>query len=412
MSPESAAEFYIQEHRLDGMSLKREHLQTLAVDMRLTIEQIASLLNCHEELILRKAIRWKLPIPSRTVKATHEKPSSPQTGIDVSNRRQRRYSNAFELAREYVEQHGLDKRDPSTEELDYLYVKLGLPKAYLNRLFGQRLGFLLERAGISRRDGVEQKLLGYKADFFEEWTPASAWVLGLLYTDGNISRNSVSLSSVDSELLEQVRDLIAPHLQIQTSAQSYDKSRKISRLTVKHPKIVAGLRMIGLTERKSLVMTFPDVPHTHVRHFIRGCWDGDGGFSLAGGTFAAHYTCGSVAFIGHLSSELFRIGIGRRQLARADAAERAALQSAYGPGPYSLRIYKRASSNAYDLRFGAPEHLKTFYYFLYDDVPWSLCLARKRKLLEVYMVKNGWLNAEGSNQGLQGTLGSVASSRP
>jgi len=45
---------------------------------------------------------------------------------------------------------------------------------------------------------------------------------------------------------------------------------------INNEKLYDNLVNLGLTPNKSLTMQFPNVPDEFVRHFIRGCWDGDG----------------------------------------------------------------------------------------------------------------------------------------
>lgn len=385
MGSESDAKLYIEERHLDGLSIRRADLWTLGVHMGLSVERIALLLKCHDELIARKVRRWSLPIALPSQPRTHQKLQAQRDESEPRSRREIRSRTALRQAKEYIQKQSLGERDPSQEELVYLYGTLGLSKTILDKLLRKRLGVLLHQAGIPKRTAAEQKLLSYIEQFFSQWTPEAAWVIGLLYTDGHVHGQTVSLSSVDLELLEKVRELVGSDLTIHKAKQSYDKHRFIWKLDIHHPKMIADLRGIGLSERKSLTMTFPEMPSIHIRHFIRGCWDGDGGFTWSKGPFAAHYTSGSRAFIERLAEELFRVGIGRRQLAKASASEGEALRLQYGTGPYPLKIYKRANANAYDLRFGSPENLKIFHEFLYAEVPLSLCLGRKRELLKRYM---------------------------
>jgi hypothetical protein len=129
-----------------------------------------------------------------------------------------------------------------------------------------------------------------------------AWVLGLLFTDGNVSLGRVSLSSVDLDLLEKVKRLLNSSKPIYKAKQSYDKSKYLYKYEFYREKMRGDLNRLGLHERKSLNMIFPDVPEDYMRHFIRGCWDGDGSVFISGGKMNANYTCGSLKFIERLES--------------------------------------------------------------------------------------------------------------
>lgn len=251
-----------------------------------------------------------------------------------------------------------------------------------------RINLDLNKAGVTVRSRNEQMFHRYKVDFFKTWSPEMAWVLGLLYTDGNLSGRTVKLASIDADLLSSVGALLFKRFQIREYLQA-DGRNRISTLGIHHPEMVSDLRLLGLEERKSLTMRFPNIPHEYVRHFIRGCWDGDGGFSISSGKLSGHYTCGSLGFIQRITQELFKVGISRRilhfdkSLSRKDAIqERERLRSTYGPqGPYPLWISKRKNSNAYDIRLNGYAQLAPLFDYLYRGVTPDIRLQRKYDLI-------------------------------
>src|SRR5438552_461530 len=112
-----------------------------------------------------------------------------------------------------------------------------------------------------------------------------AWVLGLLFTDGTIRAKvdsapaRLSFTQKSPELLTKVQQLM------QSTARIYSQPRRVYNGRTAgavfsfgfcNARICERLFELGLTPRKSLVMRFPDVPRDCLRHFIRGCWDGDG----------------------------------------------------------------------------------------------------------------------------------------
>lgn len=116
-------------------------------------------------------------------------------------------------------------------------------------------------------------------------TPNKAYVLGLIYADGNnyIYRKkhclTISLQEDDYELLERVRQEL-----------EYEGSLRLSPLHDKNPNyknhyilsivdihLCEQLKKIGVVERKSLVLEFPTFLRPDlIRHFVRGYFDGDG----------------------------------------------------------------------------------------------------------------------------------------
>jgi hypothetical protein len=89
-------------------------------------------------------------------------------------------------------------------------------------------------------------------NFFSEWSPEMAWVLGLLFTDGSIDNTRVAIHSVDIELLEKIKKLLNSSKPIQKRTQSYDKSKHIYEFGFYREKMRNDLNKLGLKARKSL----------------------------------------------------------------------------------------------------------------------------------------------------------------
>jgi hypothetical protein len=53
-------EVWVRANDLDGLSITREQLELLLVRLQLSLARVAALLNCHEELLARKATRWNI----------------------------------------------------------------------------------------------------------------------------------------------------------------------------------------------------------------------------------------------------------------------------------------------------------------------------------------------------------------
>ena len=152
----------------------------------------------------------------------------------------------------------------------------------------------------------------FNENFFSKWSPEMGWALGLLFTDGHIHGNMIQFTSVDKILLEKVRTLFQSSRPIYKRTQSYDKTKHIYAFTFSHPKTGEDLKKLGLHERKSLDMVFPVIPEEYIRHFIRGCWDGDGSIFFEEHKLIASYISGSKIFIERLVEELYKIGIYKK----------------------------------------------------------------------------------------------------
>src|SRR5699024_9206540 len=111
------------------------------------------------------------------------------------------------------------------------------------------------------------------ADFFSEWTNEMAYVLGFVLTDGCVSGNTLTISQKDPYILERIGDAMGSTYRITERANG---KGRLFTLAVHRKKIVEDLRNLGIVEKKSRVVEFPEVPAEHLPHFIRGVIDGDG----------------------------------------------------------------------------------------------------------------------------------------
>ena len=137
---------------------------------------------------------------------------------------------------------------------------------------------------------------------------------------------------------------------------------EIYQIRVQHNKVYDDLLKLGLTPNKSLTIKFPPIPPEHVRHFIRGCWDGDGSVYIdsGSGTIRASFVSGSYDFIQGMLNELEREGFRKRK-------------------PYELT----RKSKSYYFRVTGSECNK-LYHYLYDDVPPTKYLERKYEIFYKY----------------------------
>ena len=108
----------------------------------------------------------------------------------------------------------------------------------------------------------------------------SAYFLGLIYADGNLSKrknwNSWSLSMCQSEkdfdIIIKFKDFLETDRKITET-----KNKKYYIISINSEKICSNLIKFGVVPNKSLVLKFPDfIDERLMPHFIRGYFDGDG----------------------------------------------------------------------------------------------------------------------------------------
>lgn len=188
------------------------------------------------------------------------------------------------------------KKKISEELFRKLYYEENKTLAEIGRMFSVSkvaVSKIADTLGIKRRTPIQARDLSielgrpslkYKkinSNFFSNWNPQMAYVLGFIYADGCmfVKKHSwgdlwgVSIGQKDKEHLDKIKMLLQ-------AEQPIIKSNKgLHLISICHKQIGADLRKFGLTPNKSLTINFPEVPDDCIRHFIRGVFDGDGSIS-------------------------------------------------------------------------------------------------------------------------------------
>jgi transcriptional regulator with XRE-family HTH domain len=232
---------------------------------------------------------------------------------------------------------------------------------------------------IKKDDGerylVTLRRVKYKEDFFSAWSAEMAYVLGVIYTDGNLISGTwskrlskpigrLTITQKEPELLEKVLGLMECNARILfENKKQYGNIVAGARYTfaIVNNKLYDDLLKFGLTPNKSRTLQFPDVPREYVRHFVRGCWDGDGAVYLERRSerIKASYVSGSKQFI----------------MGMVDALSKDGLQIK------TVYTNKRKTPSYY-FRLNISQ-MPAFYKYLYNNVPDTQYLTRKYNLLKL-----------------------------
>lgn len=238
---------------------------------------------------------------------------------------------------------------------------------------------------------ITQGSIKINENFFSIWSKEMAYVLGVLYTDGNLYHDSkrrlyrIILAQKQPELLNKVLKLMDCDARLR-----HRKKRGISGdihfFDIQQKKIYYDLINFGLSPKKSKTIEFPNIPLEFTRHFVRGCWDGDGSIHIDGSKINAKYYCGSLNFIERLVQELYRIGIYKRKppLNKTDAEK---MWINYPDGKFPLKIHQEKRSKSYYIKLDSIENLGRLFHYLYDRVDPEQYLSRKYKIFENYFGK-------------------------
>ena len=266
--------------------------------------------------------------------------------------------------------------DIPKSELERLYIVENRTTPEIAKIYGCATSLIYNRLkehGIPIKPGGWDKVKQIVPTARLEWSPAFAYIVGLIASDGNLqsSTNEVRLTSTDREIVEYYcRGLgLRPH---DTPANSWNDPNGVEvhiRTDQKaHYKIQyhiifsdhiyrARLEAIGLTPNKSNTLGPLQIPDEYFRDFLRGEFDGDGCWSAYGPKrqyLLGIFTSGSRIYLEWLQATIQRL---------------AGLKG---------RI------NGIDLRYEGKqaEQLGDFMYY----IPQLPCLIRKRTKWETFII--------------------------
>jgi len=211
-----------------------------------------------------------------------------------------------------------------------------------------------------------------------------AWALGLFFTDGHLrprvgyTAPRICFTQKTPELLYKLRALLRSDTTIHyRPRQQYNRKTAgaVFQFAIANARLGARLMELGITPRKSLTIGFPEIPADFTRHFIRGCWDGDGSVLLHanGRDLTAKFGCGSLRFVEGMLHALGRDGFAERRI-------------------YRKRSYGREIEYYYFV-YSKRSHLESLFHYLYDDVTEHMYLARKHHAFATFMARRAWPSA-------------------
>jgi intein-encoded DNA endonuclease-like protein len=195
-------------------------------------------------------------------------------------------------------------------------------------------------------------------------TEDKAYFLGLIYSDGCLYKNILSISLVqdDSYILDTLKTYIGSTTNLYSLPPRKKSHQPQMKFSVSSEMIKKDLERLGVTPKKSLTLNFPNnqqVPFNLLNHFIRGVFDGDGSiFSYERIINKKKYTEIGITII---SSNSFILGLFN--------------YLGYG------NVYSTNHNKNSVLSFNNKKDKKKFIEFLYKDS--TIFLKRKKEKSEV-----------------------------
>jgi hypothetical protein len=220
--------------------------------------------------------------------------------------------------------------------------------------------FKRKQLGISKR---YKPIYSINIDFFKGWSNEMAYILGFIYADGHIrvrkSKAELGIKSKDLKILSAINKAMKSNYPIK---KRETEASYIYTLFVNRKEVVRDLMKLGLIPRKSLTITFPEIPKKYLFHFIRGYFDGDGHVGITRDNYL------SITFVS--GSRKFLEGLNKKL--RNQTISSTSLTSPKNYSFYTLSILKKSRNK--------------FKELIYKDA--TLFLKRKKDIFENYFTSN------------------------
>lgn len=210
-----------------------------------------------------------------------------------------------------------------------------------------------------KKGGLVQRKYHTNVNFFKEWNPQMAYILGFIFSDGNIHNGTLrwDIQTRDKKVLEGINACMSSNYPIKTDKRGY------TQLKINSVIIVDSLSQLGVIPNKSKCCKFPEIPNLYMRDFIRGILDGDGWITAQSkrNEICTGFCSGSFSFLKELSNKL----IENLSLTTHNLRER------------KKKTRKGKISYTYSIEWYASNAIKIISY-LYDDLKENdLYLQRK-----------------------------------
>ncbi|MBI2625920.1 LAGLIDADG family homing endonuclease [Candidatus Parcubacteria bacterium] len=111
-----------------------------------------------------------------------------------------------------------------------------------------------------------------------EWTPDLAYAVGLIATDGCLSKDGrhIDFTSKDRDLVSTFRKCLGLENRIGRKVSGFTGHNNYYRVQFGDVHFYQWLRGLGLGPRKSKTISALQLPDEYFFGFLRGCFDGDG----------------------------------------------------------------------------------------------------------------------------------------
>jgi LAGLIDADG DNA endonuclease family protein len=228
----------------------------------------------------------------------------------------------------------------------------------------------------------DKRLRGYRT-LPLEWSSTMAYVVGLLATDGCLSkdRRHIILTSRDRQLVETYLECLGRPIRWTVVRKRRRKPAYYAQFA--DVAFYDWLLSIGLTPKKSLTLGAIDVPDCYLVSLARGLLDGDGSIS-----FFRHRPT-RLKYPDYIYERLWVFFLSASRFHIDWLRDR--LKTTRGLDGYVERIVRKKRHDLFRVKYGKRESI-ILLRLLYAD-PGAPCLERKRMIWNEYLLKS--IGAEG-----------------
>lgn len=234
-----------------------------------------------------------------------------------------------------------------------------------------------------KKQGGSKRKYKFDENYFEQIdSKDKAYFLGFIYADGFITKRSTGQNLFGLTLAEiEPIDKLKHYMNCDKPVGYYKKTSSYSdksyeyKFALTSNKLVSDLEKHGVIERKTLVLTFPNLREDLIPHFIRGYFDGDGSVYL------------------HTPSERCS-SLGINIYGTKEFLEDMVKNFKFMDNPCIYKE-KRKETNCWNFKVNSNIRSLSLYHYLYKDCD-DLYLSRKKDKFENFIKERGSTTIIGS----------------
>ncbi len=215
-----------------------------------------------------------------------------------------------------------------------------------------------------------------------KWNPNLAYAVGLIATDGYISKDNrhVTLTSSDYEQLITFKECLGKNNNPTINPASKISKKVSYRIQIGDVVLLEWLKSIGINNKKSLTIGPIKMPNRFLRDFVRGSLDGDGHVR----SYIDKYNCYKNPKYIYKRLFIFLSSASMRHITwiRSKISE---ILKINGSFQYVKSKSQLGKNYIYSIKYSTKEATKLAKWIYYSsDVP---CLKRKRIIVEKHISK-------------------------